>query len=73
MRFLLVLSVFVWVLALVAVVIALLALIPAAIAWGILYLCGIQVSFWLVWGIATLIGLTIRGYEYKLLKALEEV
>lgn len=61
MRFLLVLSVFVWVLALVAVVIALLALIPAAIVWGILYLCGINVSFWLVWAIATAVGLIIKA------------
>ena len=61
MRFLIVFSVFVWVLALVTVVIALLALIPAAIAWGILYLFGVNVSFWLVWGIATLIGLIIKA------------
>lgn len=61
MRFLIVLSVFVWVLALVAVVIALIALIPAAIAWVILAACGVNVSFWLVWGIATLIGLIVKA------------
>lgn len=54
MRFLIVLSVFAWVFALVAVVVALLALIPAAIVWVI-------VSFWLVWGIATLIGLIVKA------------
>lgn len=61
MRFLIVLSVFAWVFALVAVVVALLALIPAAIAWGILYLFGVNVSFWLVWAIATVIGLLIKA------------
>lgn len=61
MRFLIVFSIFVWVLALVAVVIALLALIPALIVWGILWAFGVQTSFWLVWGIATLIGLIIKA------------
>jgi len=61
MRFLIVLSVFAWVFALVAVVVALLALIPAAIAWGVLYLFGVNVSFWLVWAIATAIGLIIKA------------
>lgn len=61
MRFLIVLSVFAWVFALVAVVVALLALIPAAIVWVILAACGFNVSFWLVWGIATLIGLIIKA------------
>jgi len=61
MRLLLAISIFVWVLALVAAIVALIALIPALITWGILYLCGVQVSFWLVWGIATLIGLIIKA------------
>lgn len=61
MRFLLVLSVFVWVFALVAGIVALLALIPALLAWVILVACGLEVSFWLVWGIATLIGLIVKA------------
>lgn len=61
MRFLIVLSVFVWVFAVVAAVVALLALIPAAIVWLILAAFGVNASFWLVWGIATLIGLTIKA------------
>ncbi len=61
MRFLIVLSVFVWVFAVVAAVVALLALIPAAIVWLILAAFGVNTSFWLVWGIATLIGLIIKA------------
>lgn len=61
MRFLIVLSVFFWVFAVVAAVVALLALIPAAIVWLILAAFGVNTSFWLVWGIATLIGLIIKA------------
>jgi len=61
MKFLIVFSIFVWVLALVAVVIALLALIPAVIVWLILAACGVYTNFWLVWGIATLIGLIVKA------------
>ena len=61
MKTLLLISIFVWIIAIVAVVIALLALIPAAIAWVILGAFGVKVSFLLVWGIATLIGLLVKA------------
>lgn len=61
MRFIVILSVLAFVFAVTAIVMALIAFIPAGIVWLILTACGVNVSFWLVWGIATLIGLIVKA------------
>lgn len=61
MRFITIFSVLAFVFVLTALVMAVIVFIPAGIAWLILTALNIKVSFWLIWGITTLIGLIIKA------------
>lgn len=61
MRLLIIFSVLAFVAVLTAAIMALIVVIPAGLVWLILAACGVNVSFWLVWGIATLIGLIVKA------------
>lgn len=61
MRLLTIFSVLAFVFVFTAAIMALIAFIPAGLVWLILMAFNINVSFWLVWGIATLIGLIIKA------------
>lgn len=61
MRFITIFSVLAFVFLVTALVMAVIAFIPAGIVWLILTALNFDVSFWLVWGIATLIGLIVKA------------
>lgn len=61
MRLLIIFSVLAFVALFTAAIMALIAFIPAGLVWLILAAFNVNVSFWLVWGIATLIGLIVKA------------
>lgn len=61
MKLITIFSVLAFVAVFTAAIMALIAFIPAGLVWLILAAFNINVSFWLVWAIATLIGLIVKA------------